>query len=116
MGLFSVYFSASPIKFLIGLVVLIVLAISFIRGNQAAWKKVRLKRDTRFYLAALVIAVYCLSGFNIGHRQADLHREQFDTPMAITAPELPAERSIEKPNAKENFELQLNKSKKENAQ
>lgn len=116
MDLFSVYFSGSPIKFLIGVVVLMALLVSFIRGKQVVWKKMGLKRSTRFYISALVMVLYWTAGFNIGHRQADLHREQFDTPMATTAPELPAERSIEKPNAQQNFEVQLNNAKKENAQ
>ncbi|EBV8434155.1 hypothetical protein AVA65_07885 [Salmonella enterica subsp. enterica serovar Minnesota] len=116
MGTFSVYFAASPLKFLIGLVLLVILVVSFIRGKQVAWKKMGLKRDTRFYISAALVLLYFAMGFNIGHRQADLHREQFDTPMATTAPALPAERSIEKPNAQESFDIQLNKSKKENAQ
>lgn len=116
MGTFSVYFAASPIKFLIGLVLLLIFLISFIRGNQVAWKRMGLKRDTRFYISAALVLLYFALGFNIGHRQSDLHREQFDTPMATTAPELPAERSIEKPDAKALFKTELENIKKENAQ
>lgn len=114
MDLFSIYFAGSPIKFVVMIVVLSAILISFIRGKQKVWRPVKLSRPNRIYISLLIMILVVMSNINIGHRQKDLHRDSFDTPMAKEAPEKIIEVQ-KKFDADKAFKDQLEKSRQENS-
>ena len=116
MSLFSFYFSGSPIKFIIGLILLFILAVSFIRGKQPVWKKMGLNKKTRVLITVVLTLICIMSGFNIGHKQSELNREQFDNdlPDKVSLDVQQGERT--KPDVEKQFQQQLDKSRKENQQ
>ncbi|WPH68693.1 hypothetical protein [Stenotrophomonas phage BUCTxx100] len=114
MNPFNIYFSASPLGSAIGLTILLVLGWFFIYRSPTAINQV-IGKQKRVYVVLFVLVFFIGSCFNIGTRQAELNRSQFDTQMNTEIIKK-SPTSTEAFDARGNFNQALDKAKKENEQ
>lgn len=111
MSPFSFYLGGSPTTFIVYLVLWIILFGYLILGNPPKIIQGKLKAFILLALSALLIVSVT---FKVGHRQADLHREQFDTPTLTNQKEVVQSSRTTRDDASKSLETQIEKQRKEN--
>lgn len=114
MNLFNIYFSASPLGSIIGLAILLVLGWFFIYRSPTRITNLLNKRK-RAYIVLFVLVFFIWGCFNIGTRQVELNRSQFDAQMNTEIIKK-SPTSTEVFDARGNFNQALDNAKKENKQ
>lgn len=108
MNLFSFYFSGSPLYAFISIISFIIIFV--VINNEKgpfSWKQ-------KVLAIVIFIIVFVICNFNIGTRQSDLNRKQFNAKMTTDQLDIPVVKPKETINVQDKFDIQLNKSKEEN--
>jgi hypothetical protein len=113
MDLFAMYFSGSPVKFVIDLVLTLAVSGWLIFTKN---KIVQLGKPQRVWISVIALAVLVAWNVNIGHKQSSLPRASFDAPdYTVPEPKASATTGTNKASAEESFKKTLENAVKENA-
>lgn len=110
MNPFSFYLGASPVSTVMYIVLWIAVLVVLYKANFAKRIPGNVKVIVMIVLAAFIASIT----LKVGHRQASLDRQQFDTPSFSNQKEMVPSSRMSRADAEKSLETQINKTREEN--